>query len=290
MSAPVLVTGAAGKTGLAVIRSLTARGAQVRALVRHGIQRETAASAGAVEARIVDLADGDALREAFRGVGAVYYICPNLRPDETELSRLAIESTLDVGVERFVYHSVLHPQTEKMPHHWQKLRVEETLLESGLQWTILQPTAYMQNMLAVWDEVIEEGIFRVPYPVTSRIALVALENVAEVAAKVISEDGHTGATYELVGTAPLTQTAVAGALGRALEQSVVAVETPTERVREALEGQGLGPYQVDTLMKMFDYYGRFGLEGSPRILSWLLGRQPTSLAEFVQRQVADGRS
>ena len=63
----------------------------------------------------------------------------------------AIRAAQSAGVERFVYHSVLHPQVEIMAHHWQKMRVEEQLFESGLSFTILQPAAYMQNVLAGWD-------------------------------------------------------------------------------------------------------------------------------------------
>ena len=278
----VVVTGAAGKTGLTVLRALTARGASVRALVRHDGQRERVEGAGAVETRVADLADRGAMESAFGGAGAVYYICPNLRPNEGQLGRLAIAAARDTGTGRFVYHSVLHPQAEKMPHHWQKLRVEEALFESGLDWTVLQPTAYMENLLAGWGAVVGEGLFRVPYPAGSRIALVALQDVGEVAARVVTEAGHAGATYELVGTEPLTQHEVAEALTGSIGRPVRAVAIPARETRAALEGRGLDPYEVGTLMKMFDYYRRYGLEGNPRVLGWLLGRPPTTLAEFVQ--------
>ena len=72
-------------------------------------------------------------------------------------------------MEHFVYHSVLHPQTEKMNHHWQKMRVEEMIFESGLPFTILQPAPYMQNLLAGWKSIVEDGVLRVPYSVDSEI-------------------------------------------------------------------------------------------------------------------------
>ncbi len=287
---PILVTGAAGKTGLAVIRALAARGARVRALVRRKAQSAAVTAAGAAEILVADQADPGAMEEAFDGAAAVYYICPNLRSNETELGRLAIDVARAAGLGHFVYHSVLHPHAERMPHHWQKLRVEEALFESGLAWTILQPAAYMQNLLAGWSEVVERGVYRMPYGVASRIALVALEDVAEVAARAITEEGHVHAIYELVGTAPLAQTEVAALLAEALGRPVEAVETPAIEARTALEARGLDRYQVSTLMKMFDYYGEHGLEGSTRVLAWLLGRAPTTLAEFVHRQARDGGS
>ncbi len=71
---------------------------------------------------------------------------------------------------RFVYHSVLHPQIEAMPHHWAKMRVEEMLFAAGFDLTILQPTAYMQNILGAWRGIVEDGVFRVPYPVETRLS------------------------------------------------------------------------------------------------------------------------
>ncbi len=127
-------------------------------------------------------------------------------------------------MKRFVYHSVLHPQIEAMPHHWQKMRTEEMLFASGFDLTVLQPTAYMQNILGVWDGIVRDGAFRFPYPAATRLSLVDLDDVAEAAAIVLTQDGHEGATYELVGTAPLSQTEVASSLSAALGRTIRAEE------------------------------------------------------------------
>ena len=190
------------------------------------------------------------------------------------------------GASRLVYHSVLHPQIEAMPHHWNKLRVEEMLFSSGLDITILQPTAYMQNSLAQWDAIKRDGIYRVPYPVETRLSLVDLDDVAEAAALVLTNTGHSNATYELVGTPPLSQLELAEAFGRALKTRIRAeaetIETWEQRARSA----GMDDYQRETLIKMFRVYARDGLKGNPNVLSWLLGRPPTSLATFAARMAA----
>ena len=124
--------------------------------------------------------DPQTIRKATEGVRAVYHICPNMLPDEVGIGETVIAAATSAGIERFVYHSVLHPQTEKMPHHWHKLRVEEMLIESGLPFTILQPTAYMQNLLVAWQAIYEQGVYAVPYTVGSRLSLVDLADVAEI--------------------------------------------------------------------------------------------------------------
>lgn len=73
-----------------------------------------------------------------RSAQGVYHICPNVHPQEVEIGRIAIDAARAAHVERFVFHSVLRPQIEAMPHHWRKLRVEEMLLASGLNFTILR--------------------------------------------------------------------------------------------------------------------------------------------------------
>jgi NAD(P)H dehydrogenase (quinone) len=93
-----------------------------------------------------------------------------MSPDEVVIGTLVIGEAKRAGVEHFVYHSVLHPQTERMTHHWQKLRVEEMLFESGLPFTILQPAPYMQNLLAVWKSIVEEGELRVPYSIHAKFS------------------------------------------------------------------------------------------------------------------------
>jgi uncharacterized protein YbjT (DUF2867 family) len=173
-----------------------------------------------------------------------------------------------------------------MPHHWQKLRVEEAVFESGLAFTILQPAPYMQNTLAYWEAARTTGVFRVPYPVTTCLSLVDLEDVAVAAARVLLEPMHQGATYEVVGTPGMTQAAVAVEIGRALGREVRAqAESPGEWEQRARAG-GLGDYQVTTLVAMFRYYERFGLWGSPSALTWLLGRAPAAYSEFARRAVA----
>jgi len=279
----ILVTGAAGKTGRAVIRALTTKGEAVRALVHRPEQVRLVEGVGAREVVVGDMRVQVTMDQAAQGAWAVYHICPNVSPDEVDIGQVAIVAARSAGVEHFVYHSVLHPQVEAMPHHWQKLRVEEKLFGSGLPYTILQPAVYMQNVLVHWDQMVRQGVYPVPYAVETRLGMVDLEDVAEAAAAVLTEPGHAGAVYELAGAEVLSQVEVATILGqqlgRPVRAQVVSLETWERRARES----GLGDYQVETLVKMFRYYERYGFWGNPRVLSWLLGRPPTTFAAFVER-------
>ena len=277
----ILVTGAAGKTGHAVIDALAQTGRPVRAWLR---RHEQAQNLKVADTLVGDLEDARLWREACVGVDAIYLICPNMFTREIEVGKLALQAARHAGVGRFVYHSVLHPQTEEMPHHWQKLRIEEEIFRSGLPFTILQPCAYMQNVLAYREQIATTGQYFVPYSVYSRFALVDLVDVAQAAAKVLTEHGHAGAIYELAGPANLSSEEIAQALADQLRQPVNAVQTPLESWEKSASASGIPGDTMEALAAMFRYYDSYGLIGNGNVLGWLLGRRPTSLSHFAARE------
>jgi len=279
----ILVTGAAGKTGLAVVGALVAKGEGVRALVRRKEVFHRLRDMGAREVVVGDTRDAEFMIGAAAGVRAVYHICPNMAADEAAIGKAVITAARHANVGLFAFHSVLHPQTDAMPHHWQKLLVERMLIDSGLQFVILQPASYMQNVLAEWDAIVTRGIYHVPYGTGTRLGLVDLEDVAAAAAHVLTERGHEGATYELAGPEVLNQDDVARLLGEALGRQVTPEVVPAEDWARDARAAGLGDYQIDTLQAMFRYYEWGGFWGNPRVLGWLLGRPPTTFAQFTLR-------
>lgn len=283
----IVITGAAGKTGRALVRALAAREASVRAWVRCEAQAQALRALGAADVVTGDVRDHTAAAAALAGARALYHICPNVHPDELPIGRDLIAAARAAGLEHFVFHSVLHPQTEAMPHHWQKLRVEEALFESGLNFTVLQPAPYMQNTLAYWEAARATGLFRVPYSVSTCLSLVDLDDVADAAARVLTEPGHAGATYEVVGTPGLSQTTVAQEIGAALGRAVRAEAEPVEAWEQRACAAGMDAYALATLLAMFRYYAQYGLCGSPNSLTWLLGRPPTTYAQFATRTAAE---
>jgi uncharacterized protein YbjT (DUF2867 family) len=175
-----------------------------------------------------------------------------------------------------------------MPHHWHKMRVESLLLESGLACTILQPAPDMHNVLAGWRSIVTEGVYIVPYPPETRLGMVDLEDVAAAAAIVLADRRHDAATYELAGSDVLTQTEVAEIIARRLGRPVRVAQISLDDWAARARSSGLGAYQIDTLRKMFEYYGRFGFSGNPGVLTYLLGRDPTTFEMFVAGALVAG--
>jgi uncharacterized protein YbjT (DUF2867 family) len=277
----ILVTGASGKTGRALLGQLVRLGQPVRALVRRQAQMAPLMELGVQEVIAADLLDADSLIPAFTGVSVVYHIPPNVHPQEELIAEYVMRLAELNAVRHFIYHSVLRPYIRAMPHHIKKARVEERLFISGLPFTILQPAAYMQNTIPGLQTARKDGVFSVPYPIDTPMSLVDLEEVAEVGARVVNNAGHFGATYELVGSEILTPADVAECMGAALGKPVEARQEDLKTWRRAAGRAGMARYQVDTLIKMFRYYAEHGFWGNPHNLSSLLGRPPKTYAQFL---------
>jgi NAD(P)H dehydrogenase (quinone) len=283
----ILITGAGGKTGRALIKAFSSV-ESVSAFVHRQEHVSVVESLGAEKVIVGDLRDESAVHSAMEGARAVYHVCPNMSPDEVVIGKLVVGEARRVGVSHFVYHSVMHPQTEKMKHHWQKLRVEEMIFESGLPFTILQPAPYMQNLLAGWKRILEEGILRVPYSISSKFTFVDLEDMAEAARIVLTQPGHTNAIYELAGTAPISHVDVAETLGRVLNREVRAEREELSDWR--LRAKGMSGYAIENLVRMFEYYDQWGLAGNPNMLRWLLKREAASLETYIRRTIEENKS
>ena len=257
----VAVVGAGGKTGVAVARALELRGANVRRLVR-------APSRALPESVVLDLLDASSVHNAVAGADVVYHLAPNVHPGEERIGRTMINACRTAGVNRLVYHSVLHPQIESMPHHWAKLRVEEAIIESDLEWAILRPAAYMQNLFASAGSPLE-----VPYSLDARFSFVDLDDVAAAAAEVVINSTFSYGTYELSGPKHMSVREAAAVMRRpAAEMSV-----DTWASRAHLGGQDR--YAVESLTRMFEHYDAHGLVGNSKELAMLLKRLPRAFAE-----------
>ncbi|MEN8097952.1 MAG: hypothetical protein ABFQ89_02655, partial [Chloroflexota bacterium] len=98
------------------------------------------------------------------------------------------------------------------------------------------------------------------------------------------EPGHIGATYELAGPSALSQDDIATQLGAQLGRKVQAVSISHKEWRNTARQNGLGDDVIEKLIAMFKHYARFDFTGNPNVLRWLLGKSPTSFADFIKRE------
>lgn len=260
-SAEVAVISGRGKTGRAVASELAHVGSSARALGRD---------------------ERSGLAAAMTGCRAVYLMAPNMAPDEPGLVTEVLAAARTVGITRVVYHSVAAPYAPLMPHHLNKAVSEDLVRRSGSDWTILQPCAYVQNVLPGLQG--EDPGVDVAYDLDAPFGLVDVQDVAQAAATVLTRAEHIGATYELGGPALVGMRDVA-----AIAQTVLSRPVRAQRVSEqawaAGPGAALDPREREWLLAMFAYYDQYGLPSRPHTLATLLGRPPRDVREVLHRDL-----
>lgn len=273
--ARVLAVGAAGKFAGMIVPELARRGAVVRGMVRDARQADAVRKRGATEVAVADLQDGRSLRAALEGVASVFYIAPAFHPQEAEIGRGMIAAARQAGVRRFVFSSVIHPSLGALVNHSAKAPVEDAVLQSGMEYVLLQPTMFFQNLAGAWPKVVEHGVFAEPWSCETRFSRVDFRDVAEVAAIALAEDRLLNGTYELCSEGSLNRRDVAGLMREALGRDI----------RAAVAGSGK-PGTGSPIERMFSYYNHHGLMGNPLVLRAILGREPRTLRAFIQELAA----
>jgi uncharacterized protein YbjT (DUF2867 family) len=279
----VLMVGATGDYAHFVLPALKSRGATVRALVTTEDKRAEASAQGADEIAIGNLNDEQSLKKAAEGVDGVFHLNPAFAPNEAVLGVAMVNAAAATGVKKFTFSGVIHPSISKMRNHSEKLPVEEALVESGLIFTILQPTMFMQTLAPGWKEVEERSTFSLPYSNTTRVSYVDYRDVAEVAAIAITSESLDFGTFELcapgmVNRIELTQI-MSEVLGRTITPRAITFE---EWARQAHIPEG--PI-ADGMKQMFAHYTQYGLPGgNALILRTILGREPRTLSDFFKQQ------
>ncbi|KZL92710.1 SDR family oxidoreductase [Clostridium magnum] len=282
----ILITGANGQTGRAIIKALLSKGEKIRAFVYKTEQIQEIKALGEMEVIAGDMMDQKVVDEAFIGVNAVYHICSALNPLEVEIGKMMIKAAQSAKVEHFVFHSVLHSVLQDMPHHQKKLMVEAVLVDSGIPYTIIQPAVIMQNIFESWKSLTEKGVFQQKFfTKETRMNMVDLDEVAEAAAIILTTPGHTGVTYELCGPENLSLSDMVAAMEQHFGHEIKVQTTEDEVLEAQLKKFGVGEYKVNSLLKMFKHYNEHGFVGNPNVLTWILGRKPSDFSSFILRAI-----
>jgi uncharacterized protein YbjT (DUF2867 family) len=281
----ILITGASGKTGSAITNNLISKGEPLRVLVHDRRYLQEFKTMGAIDVVVGDMLDQEFVNEAYSGIRAVYHIAPAANSNETLMGQIAINAASSSKIEHFVYHSVLHPQLQALPHHKMKNKVEDLLIDSGVPYTIIQPAVYMQNILDSWKSIIENGIYTVPYGEKVKISYVDLLDVAEVVSLILTQQGHLGATYELCGHKDVSAIDIANILSRSLGHEITVKSITTEMWAVGAAKFGIKQHQLDILLKMFEHYNKCGFTGNSNVLTWLLGKKPNDFSTFIHRTI-----
>lgn len=276
----ILITGATGTVGQHLTSELARREAPVRALVRDSRRVSELLDHG-VQAVAGDYADPASLDAALRNVEQLFVLAPSdARATRWELA--LVDAAVRAGVERIVKLSVLGADLASSirfaRHH---AEVEERIRATGIPATFLRPNAFMQNTLAYAGSVSAQGVFAAPVG-DALVSFVDARDVADAAARVLTDPQHAGDSYALTGPEARSNRQIAELLEQVAGRRVEYVELPTESAREAFLAAGLSEWVVDGFVELFALYQSGHAAGVSPDGERLLGRPPRDVEDFLR--------
>jgi uncharacterized protein YbjT (DUF2867 family) len=221
----IVVTGGTGRVGRQVVAQLRERGLTVRVLSRHpGRSQE------GIETMPADLADPASLEPGLRGADALFLLWPFTSTEVTAALAPQVAKLAARHVTRIVYLSA-QPAAERPGSFW--ALTERAVEGSGAEWTFLRPTGFASNTLMWADQIRSGDVVRWPFGAAAR-SLIDERDIAAVAVKALTEDGHAGSRYLLSGPAVLTQAEQLAAIGRALRRDLTWQELSRAEAQQEL--------------------------------------------------------
>jgi uncharacterized protein YbjT (DUF2867 family) len=284
----VLVTGAAGLSGSIVIREFARQKAPVRALVR------SRAKARALETLpTVEIVEGDMLRPeklgaVLDGVDRVLMISSS-NPQMVETQCTFIDAAKKAGVRHIVKFSGAESGIDFNPENFRFTRMHEEIeryLEgSGLEWTHLRPSQFMQVYLREVPTIVTENALVLPME-NAKLAPVDIHDIAKVAFAVLRNGGYHAKSYDMTGPESLTMTEIAERISQAIGKTVRYVNVAPEERRRALLAAGIPPVFADALDELFAERRKRTESRVYLGTHELFGIHPTTFADFARRKAA----
>jgi uncharacterized protein YbjT (DUF2867 family) len=278
----ILVTGATGNTGQAIVDALVQRGAPVRAMVRADADR--AKLRPEIEGVVADFDDSAALEAALDGADRAYLVTPSSEQAEQQQKRFA-ELAAKAGTQHLVVLSQLGAQ-EDSPDRFLDYHgaVEHHVRDLGIGYTFLRPNLYFQGLLTFAGSISADGTFYAPIG-SATVSAVDVRDIAAVAAVALTESGHEGATYTLTGPEAITHAQIAATLTAALGRTVTFTDVPPDAFAASIRGL-LPPWQVDGLLEDYAHYRRGEAAAVSPVVEEITGTAPHSIDQFAHDYAA----
>ena len=278
----IAITGATGQLGQHVIESLlkTVPASQIVAIVRNPA-KATALSQQGITVRQADYSDEAAFTTALQGIDKLLLISSSEVGQRAPQHRNVINAAKAAHVKFIAYTSLLHADTSPLGLADEHVATEQMLAESGIAYVLLRNGWYTENYLASAPAALEHGVF-IGAAGEGKIASATRADYAAAAARVISEDGHAGKTYELAGDAGWTLSQLAAELAKQSGKKVVYQNLSEADFAAALKGVGLPAGLAEMLADSDVGASKGGLFDDSHTLSKLIGRPTTPLSESIK--------
>ena len=271
----ILITGASGNVGREVLRQAVLAGQRVRAAYQ--VVKQASVPDG-VKAVVVDFNQPQTLQAALAGVEKVFLVGPptdQLIP----LERRAVDVIARSQVRHLVKLSAMGGRDAIFPR--QHAESEDYIRSTGIPYTFLRPNGFMQNLVNYSAPSIRTIGKFYGSEGDGRVSIIDIRDVAAVAVKALSEDGHAGKTYTLTGPEALSNSQVARKMSEVLGREVQFVNLPPDDLKTALVSAGVSEWNAGALIDLQRLYREGKASSVTDDVKRILGREPRSLTQFL---------
>ncbi|MCA9670077.1 MAG: SDR family oxidoreductase [Myxococcales bacterium] len=281
----ILVTGATGNIGSQTTKLLLERGASVRVGVRSPERAQWARDKGAEVVRL-DLDDQASVRAALDGVQRALLVAPFVEGFDASV-KMHIALAKEAGLEHVARISAFgaNADAELNASRWHGAS-DKALAESGLAYTIVQPTFFMDNLINFSGETIRSQGALYGASAGKPVSYISSADIAAVAAKVLEQPSqYNEKTLALTGGEAITDEKIAALVSEATGKTVKYVEISSEQQAESLAAAGLPPWMVTALVGLERVKAQGWGAGVEPTVKQVLGRDPERYADFIARKV-----
>jgi uncharacterized protein YbjT (DUF2867 family) len=286
----ILVTGATGLSGSAVIREFARHKTPVRALVRSRAKARAFQTLPTVEVVEGDMLRPKTLGAALQEVDRVLMIS-SARERMLETQCTFIDASKEAGVRHLIKFSGAESGVGFNPEKFRSTReheqIEDYLEGSGVAWTHLRPSQFMQFYLPGTPTGLDVAENALILPMESaKLSPVDVQDIAKVAFALLRNGGHEAKSYDMTGPEALTMTDAAERISRAIGKTVRYVNVTLEEKRRTLLATGMPPERTDALNELFSERRKCSESRVYLGTHETFGVQPTTFAEFARRNAA----
>jgi len=282
----ILITGASGSVGKAVLQEASRKESRVRAMYRS--KEEAAKAPSGCAAMLADYSDKQSLGKALNGVTSVFVVCSPI-PQLVELESNVLDVCEESGVRHVVLNSALGAgDYPKSFPGWHR-KVEDKLKATGMSYTILRPNGFLMNIVAYNAPSIRaQGAFYAAMG-DAKVSYLDVSDIAVVAVKALQGGAHSGKTYELNGPEAISNRELAKRISKVAGRTVNYVDIPESAQRESMLGLGMPEWQVTALLELQQYYKQGGGAKTDGLLKALIGREPVTLDQYLTANAREFR-
>ncbi len=275
-----LIVGATGNVGTPVTAALLDQGEKVRCLVRSE-QKANAFRESGAEVVIGDLDRKESLAPAFEGIDTVFLVISTNRNMEQH-GKDAIEVAVNAGVERLVrYTAIKTDYDDHMPTAAMQAAIDAELKTTGLRYTHVRPSNYMQGHLVFAPTIQSDSTIYAPWG-AGKVGMADVRDIAEATVEVLTSEGHDGKSYSITGPEAISLHEVAAAISEAIGKKVTYTDVPPEAARDSLLSMGLDAWVVDQYMIYFDAFRNGYGEIVTDDFTKLTGRPSRTINDFAR--------